>query len=486
MRLYLFYEHLLVRLGLNSMAEFPQSGSSVSLDIDNSIKLAYSSLFVEQINHAADEAVWSSDYINEVFMHFYMRIIETCSVSTASTATRVLFKGHARDWPNAVAAARHKGQRIGFSSQIIFCTWGAALYLLSFILVTLSALVLPGMTVITRKRKSTNLATELAVIRSPASYGKMRFLSDSGSVMFYYDDLFQKRTSEASLYSLGNLKQRALSLLVVPLLALRDYFNIMNDARRLLGWCYTGFVLYYYSKRMAHKCNFEYYLHIIIGRKDLLNYYTGNKEDRFALLEKRLCKKYSVRSVCVPHGIEYAFRTPAGLVGDVFYCTTEHARQHLTKLYPDGQEFIFDEQIARNMFSRRKACAPVEDIVFFPESRGAGVNLSIVKHLLDLGRSICLKLHPSDSVENYKEYADRVTFVNDFDTAICNKICLARKSTVLIEAIYNNSIPIAILTDERDRGYVEHMLPSLVDPQIVRVYSYEELASVLAGLHASS
>lgn len=450
------------------------------------VHASYSHDFVEQINHAADKTLWSSDYINEVFMHFYMKLIETSPMSTASTTIRALFKGRSREWPNAVAAAGHKGQRIGFSSGIIFCTWGAALYLLSFILVALSSLVLPSMTVITRKRKSMNLATELAVIRSPASYGKMRFLSGSGNVMFYYDDLLQQKSSEASLYSLGTLKQRGLSIFVVPLLALRDYFSVMNDARRLLGWCYTGFVLYYYSKRMAHKCNFEYYLHIVIGRSNLLTYYTGNKEDRFAVLEKRLCKKYAVRSVCVPHGIEYAFKTPAGLVGDIFYCTTEYAEKHLSKLYPDGQKFIFDEQVARNMFSRRKACAPVEDIVFFPESRGTEVNLSILKRLLDLGRNICLKLHPSDSVENYKEHADRVTFVHDFDAAICNKICLARKSTVLIEAVYNNSIAIAILTDQRDRGYVEHMLPSLADPKIMRVYSYEELMSVLDGLHASS
>ena len=450
------------------------------------VHTSYSHDLVEQINHAADKTTWSSDYINEVFMHFYMRLIETSPMSTASTATRALLKGRAREWPNAVAAARHKGQRITFPSQIVFCTWGAALYLLAFILVALSALVLPGMTLVTRKRTATHLSTELSVIRSPASYGKMRFLSDSGRVAFYYDDLLQKKTSAASLYSLGTLNERVLSLFVVPLLALRDYFSVMNDARKLLGWCYAGFVLYYFSKRVAHKCNFEYYLHVLLKRSTLVTYYTGNKEDRFAILEKRLCKKYAVRSVCVPHGIEYAFRTPAGLVGDVFYCTTEHAQQHLSRLYPNGQNFIFDEQVARNMFSRRKAFAPAGEIVFFPESRGAEVNLSIVKHLLDICQNICLKLHPSDSEDNYKEYSDRVKFMHDFDAAICNKICLARKSTVLIEAIYNNSIPIAILTDERDRGYVEHMLPSLVDPQIVRVYSYEELASVLDGLQASS
>lgn len=465
--------------------KFTWSGESIGLDEGGNIGPTYSQAFVEKINHAADGTVWSSDYINEIFMHFYMKMMETSPLSGASTAMRALFKSRKGEWSNAVATANHEGRRVAFFSQLTFFISGAALFFLSFFLVALSVLVLPGMALFTRGRGSSKATSEFAVIRSPASYGKMRFLADSGKVSFYYDDLLQRRSSAASVYSLGRPSERFLSLFVVPLLAFRDYFKIIDDTRRLLGWPYAGFVLYYFSKRIAHKCIFEYYFNIVIKRNTPKTYYTGNKEDRFAILEKRLCKKYAVRSVCVPHGIEYAFRTPAGLVGDVFYCTTEHARRYLSGLYPNDQVFLFDEGIAQNMFSRSQPRTPAVEIVFFPESRGVEVNLSLLKNLLGLGHKISLKLHSKDSVENYKEYADQVTFLHDFDAAISNKICLARKSTVLVEAIYNNSIPIAVLIDQRDQGYVEHMLPSLVDDQIIRVYSFEELGGVLDSFRAS-
>lgn len=466
---------------------YAKSGNYLDSDgKSHDIGTVYTPGFVEEISRAADKLVWSSDYINEIFMHFYMRTMEAASLLRTSNADRISFKSYTGEWSSVTAAAKHEGLQIGFSSLAFFYMSGAVLYILSFFLVSLSALILPGFALLSRKRSVAEVSAEFSVIRSPASYEKMRFLNDSREVEFYYDDLLQKEPAAASLYGFGTLGERILSLLIVPVLAFRDYFRVANDSRRLLGWGGTGFVLYYFSKRISHKCTFEYYLNLLIKRSGLDTYYTGNKEDRFAILEKRLCKKYAVRSICVPHGIEYAFKTPAGLVGDVFYCTTEHARQHLSNLYAGAQMFVYDKDIARQMFSRHQAIAPVKGIIFFPESRGIEVNLSILGNLLSLGYEIAVKLHPKDNVENYKQYAGQIIFVSDFESSISNKICLARKSTVLVEAIYNNSTPIAILTDSRDRGYVEHMLPSLTDEQIMRVYSFEELACVLAKMQASA
>lgn len=438
----------------------------------------YSRAFVEEINAASDEVDWSSDYINEIFMHFYLSRMEVALQLKKSDVDRGVEV-------SVVAAAKKEGLHISFLDLTYFYLSGALLYIVSFFAVGLSAFILPGLALLTRKTRPAEVVSEFSVIRSPAAFDKMRFLSDSGKVRFYYDDLLQKKPAAASLYGFGTVSERMRSLLIVPVLAFRDYFRVANDARKLLGWGGGGFILYYFSKRIAHKCTFEYYLDILIKRSGLDTYYTGNKEDRFAILEKRLCKQYAVRCVCVPHGIEYAFKTPAGLVGDVFYCTTEHARQHLSSLYAGTQAFVYDKDVAQQMFSRHQVVAPVTGIVFFPESRGAEVNLSILGDLLGLGYDIAVKLHPKDDVANYKHYAGQITFVSDFDASISNKICLARKSTVLVEAIYNNSTPIAILTDPRDRGYVEHMLPSLSDGQIMRVYSVEELACVLAKLQAS-
>lgn len=472
---------------MKKAAKYTRSGRLVGPDAENNdLEAVYSKAFVEEVDEAADSVAWSSDYINEIFMHFYLRVLEIASLFKASDSESVLIKRYKGEWSSVVVAAKKEGLHLGLLDLAYFYLSGALLYIVSFFAVVLSALILPGLALFTRKRRPAKVVPEFSVIRSPAAFDKMRFLSDSGKVDFYYDDLLQKEPAAASLYGFGTLSERMLSLLIVPVLAFRDYFRVANDSRRLLGWGGAGFVLYYFSKRIAHKCTFEYYLDLLIKRSGLDTYYTGNKEDRFAILEKRLCRKYALRSVCVPHGIEYAFRTPAGLVGDVFYCTTEHARQHLSNLYAGAQVFVYDKDVARQMFSRHQVVAPVKGIVFFPESRGADVNLSILGDLLGLGYDIAVKLHPKDDAENYKQYAGKITFVSDFNSSISNKICLARKSTVLVEAIYNNSTPIAILTDPRDRGYVEHMLPSLSDDQIMRAYSFEELACVLAKLQASA
>ncbi|MEK8079576.1 hypothetical protein [Pseudomonas sp. XK-1] len=472
---------------MKEAAKYMRSGRLVDPDAkNNDLEASYSKDFVEEVDKAAGGVSWSSDYINEIFMHFYLRVLEIASLFKANNSERVVLKRYKGEWSSAVVAAKKEGLYVGLLDLACFYILGTLLYAVSFFAVVLSAFVLPGLALLTRKRRLAEVAPEFSVVRSPAAFDKMRFLSDSGKVDFYYDDLLQKQPAVASLYGFGTVSERILSLLIVPILTFRDYFRVANDSRKLLGWAGGGFALYYFSKRIAHKCTFEYYLDLLIKRSGLDTYYTGNKEDRFAILEKRLCRKYEVRCVCVPHGIEYAFKTPAGLVGDVFYCTTEHARQHLSNLYAGAQVFVYDKDVAQQMFSRHQVVAPVKGIVFFPESRGADVNLSILGDLLGLGYDIAVKLHPKDDVANYKHYAEQITFVSDFDSSISNKICLARKSTVLVEAIYNNSTPIAILTDPRDRGYVEHMLPSLSDDQIMRVYSVEELASVLAKLQASA
>jgi len=359
------------------------------------------------------------------------------------------------------------------------------LYGVSLFLLVISCLFVPVLTLLTRKKRSNKSPRVFFFFCSPASFDKMRFLNDSGAVEFYYDDLFQKKTSSSSMYSFGGMGERFFSLFVVPVMAIRDYLLILSESKRLLGGWYTGYVLFYFSKRIAHTSNFAYHLDLIFKSGRVDKYYTGNKEDRFATLEMRLCQKYSISSVCVPHGIEYAFKTPAGLAGDIFYCTTEYARKHLSELYATDGKFVYDEEVARNMFARGLSVEPIDEIVFFPESRDVGVNISILDYLVGLDYKISVKLHPKDNLEHYNKYAGRVVFVSDFSSSISNKICLARKSTVLVEAIYNNSIAIAILADPRDRAYVERMLPALTDSQITKVYSFDELSCVLAKVKAT-
>lgn len=452
-----------------------QNNDGSSIDV-NSI---YSKSYVDSINVQSDKTLWTTEYINEIFMFFYLRIKEYSSVFNKCDTKKFQVQDLGGDWFTCVEAARVANLKIDFKTLLVFHVSNVVLFLYSFMVVLGLSLLLPVWIVLTKKRINCSNLKAISIIRSIPTYEKMKFLEDSNQAKFYFDDILQMNSSDLSMYSHGSISQRNFLLVMLPYMAIRDYFLIFKDSKNLLGWQYTGFVLLYFCKRISHKCVFEYYLNLILKNNKQVVYYTGNKEDRFAIIEKRLCKKYEIKSICIPHGIEYAFRVPAGLVGDIFYCTTIFSQKYLSALYADEETFVYEDSIAKKMFFRGQPVSNITQIVFFPEWTDPGVNLLILKKLIELKLSILVKLHAKDSAENYKECSDHFSYITDFGVAISNKICLARKSTVLLEAIYNNSIPIAILTDSKDRAYVEYMLPSLNDTKIRRVYTFEELGRQL-------
>lgn len=119
-------------------------------------------------------------------------------------------------------------------------------------------------------------------------------------------------------------------------------------------------------------------------------------------------------------------------------------------------------------------------IIFFTEPREVNVNLDIVNGLLpkmkERGWTLYLKLHPGDNKSNY-EGLD-VEYITDYDLSMTGNICISRKSTILIEAIYNNSLPVAIITNPKDQN-IFNTIPSLNAKEIVKAYSVEELFDVI-------
>jgi hypothetical protein len=68
----------------------------------------------------------------------------------------------------------------------------------------------------------------------------------------------------------------------------------------------------------------------------------------------------------------------------------------------------------------------------------------------------------------------KIKFIDEFKEAICSNICFSRKSTILLEAIYNNSQAAAILTNNKDR-IIFNTFPSLKDDKINVFYDKDEL-----------
>ena len=120
--------------------------------------------------------------------------------------------------------------------------------------------------------------------------------------------------------------------------------------------------------------------------------------------------------------------------------------------------------------------------VFFPESREIEVNKCIVKKLSSLDRTIYLKLHPSDSYSNYCDYINEKYVLNDFDEALNGTICLARRSTVLLESLYRKGYPCAVLFNDKDKIYVEEIFPSLSNPNISIARDVNELEAFILNV----
>ena len=115
-------------------------------------------------------------------------------------------------------------------------------------------------------------------------------------------------------------------------------------------------------------------------------------------------------------------------------------------------------------------------IIFFTEPREIYVNQEIIKGILPelkkKGRGLCLKLHPGDSTSNYSEFD--VKIVSNYAESLTGNICIARKSTMLLEAIHNNSTAIAIITNPKDQTMFDNF-PSLNTSKINKAYSVKEL-----------
>jgi hypothetical protein len=206
---------------------------------------------------------------------------------------------------------------------------------------------------------------------------------------------------------------------------------------------------------------------------------TGNKEDRFALTESVISKENELELVCLPHGLEYGYILPSGVAGDVFFCTSVRALDKMTSYYGKGR-FIFDKNLWSSVFDvkiNNEHTNSNRKIVFFTEPNDIDLNRDVLLYLLEGTLDFYVKLHPRDKKYNYHDLD--LKYIEDYSIAISGSVCLARKSTILIEAGFNNSKAIAIAVDTRDSLYIEEVFPSLSSDEIYVCRNFENLFEVI-------
>ena len=231
----------------------------------------------------------------------------------------------------------------------------------------------------------------------------------------------------------------------------------------------------YYKKRIVHTELYELMMDEYMSHFEGCNFYTANNLDRFSCIEDKLAKKYHIHTYNIPHGIEYGFKYPKGFSSDTFYANTQYTADYLNKLY-NTSKYVFDEEVTTKMFKLEGVKPHEKYVVYFSEPREVEVNIQIVQELIPMlrekGIRLYLKLHPGDVKSNY-DNLDAIQ-LTDYGEAMCGNICIARKSTCLLEAIYNDSTPIAIITNPKDQTIFD-LFPSLNTDKIIKTYNVKEL-----------
>lgn len=231
----------------------------------------------------------------------------------------------------------------------------------------------------------------------------------------------------------------------------------------------------FYQKRIVHALLYEQLMREYMSHFKGCTFFTGNNLDRFSVIEENLAKEYRIKTVCYPHGLEYGYKFPKGFSCDVFYANSEYAAKELNRVY-ETEKFIYDEDITKKMFELKTVPVHPKHVVFFTEQQEYHVNKTILTGLQPLlakdGIEILVKLHPGDKKEHYNDC--NFKYITDYGESLTGNICVSRKSTVLLEAVYNNSTAIAIITTQKDKSVFD-TFPSLQSEKIIKTYNVQDL-----------
>lgn len=309
---------------------------------------------------------------------------------------------------------------------------------------------------------------EFSVIRAKSSAGKIKRF-DNIHKEFEYP--FNKQT----IYRLFQLRIKwrwVFKAYFSSFKVMREYRDFYSN---LSGKWSVLALNNFYKRRIVHAELYKLMLDEYFSHFHGCDFYTGNNLCRFSVIEDQLAKKHGLKSYNIPHGIEYGFKYPKGFSSDVFYANTQYTADWLNKLY-NTDKYTFNEEVTTRMFKLDNPKPHEKHVVYFSEPREVEVNIQIVSKLIPLlkekGITLYLKLHPGDVKANYDNLdAPQLT---DYTEAMVGNVCIARKSTCLLEAIYNNSTPIAIITNPKDQTIFD-LFPSLNTEKIIKTYNVKEL-----------
>jgi hypothetical protein len=422
------------------------------------------------LSKASDYCSFSSDYSNELFLYYILPMYEK-EFGTDFPYKKILIN----------TIIKTKSPIIDFFISIIvylvlyffFLIFGFFIFIYLFVF-NLKEYFL--------QNKKNKLSETLMVFRNEASLIKIKSQKDFIGSSSFVDSFFYKNINHDSLYIVGNLYSGILFFNYLSKLHY-DIYSFVKDILKFRSRSKQIRIIARYFFRIPFKVTYQVYLDFKLVKSHATKLISGEKEDRYAMCQKRLCKLRNVKMICYPHGLEYGFRTPKGVAGDVFYCNTKKSQKILQSIYSESSsKFFYTEEIANLMLGdKNKKSTNINGIVFFPESRDLNVNRDIMLGLNSLGLDYFVKLHPLDSESNYSDLISDEKFTKDLESCLFGKVCIARKSTILLEAKHRGSIPCSLIINDKDKVYVQSLFPALSSEGINIFYDFDSLEAFLRG-----
>ncbi len=284
-------------------------------------------------------------------------------------------------------------------------------------------------------------------------------------------------SKENSIYRFFSFRLRLKWTLKSYFRSLKSWREIKSLLTQYIGPNTACYSFSFYSIRLLHSHVYEQLITEVFQKNTNKTFITGSNLDRYAIIEEKFARKFNLKTINIPHGLEYGFKFPYGFTSDIFYTYSVNAANHLNKLY-STDKFRFYEKLINDIFKvkYKNKDEEIKKIVYFTEPRETEVNIEIINSLIpfvkNIGVDLFLKLHPNDKLERYKHFDLKI--LANYDESITGNIVIARKSTVLLEAIYNNSVSAAVIINSKDRS-IYNTFPSLMDDRIHVSYSLNEL-----------
>ncbi|WP_146250808.1 hypothetical protein [Nonlabens dokdonensis] len=319
------------------------------------------------------------------------------------------------------------------------------------------------------KKKLKKIKGDITIVRTTALKNKVESLN----MRCEYEDPYDK----TSIYKYFSRTIRCSWVCTSLFTSFNQYSSLKKLIISYQGTNSIHLINEFYGKRLVHLNLYKKVLDAYLKQNNLDRLFTSNNLDRFAMVESKLAKKYKVQLIGIPHGLEYGFKFPKCFTGDIFYATSDFAVKYFNNLYKTSK-FVFDKEFITSIFRKKQTDNNDIKIVYFSEPRESFVNHDIIRGLLPLFKKqnmiLSLKLHPKEREEDYDDYD--VEIIENFNNAITGNICFSRKSTILLEALYNNSMSSAILLNNKDRTFFSNF-PSLQTEEINQAFSFHELES---------